>query len=40
MWRKERKTRKTKQRGGYVPYRANPIGGVVVNPMKWLDEKD
>jgi len=44
MWRKaraERKTRKTrKQRGGYVPYRANPVGGVYADVLDWDDSKE
>ena len=40
LWRKERKTRKRKQRGGYVPYRKNPIGGVDVAPLDWDDMKE
>lgn len=30
-----RQTRKLKQKGGYVPYRGNPVGGVYVNPLAW-----
>ena len=44
MWRKaraERKTRKTrKQSGGYVPYRANPVGGVYADVLDWDDSKE
>ena len=35
---KERTTRK--QRGGYVPYRANPVGGVYANVLDWDDTKE
>lgn len=37
LWRlkKGKQTRKLKQKGGYVPYRGNPVGGVYVNPLAW-----
>ena len=40
--RKVRKNRKTvrRQRGGYVPYRRDPSGGVKVEPMDWDDQKE
>ena len=37
-WRKTRRV-KRKQRGGYVPYRGNPAGGVYAGLMKWDDSK-
>jgi len=44
LWRKTRKTRKTrkarKQSGGYVPYRANPVGGVYADVLDWDDIKE
>lgn len=36
-WRKT--VRRSKQRGGYVPYRVNPAGGVYAGIMKWDDSK-
>jgi len=33
-----RKTRRSKQRGGYVPYRRDPPGGVKVVPIDWDDQ--
>ena len=41
LWRKAVKTRKTrKQRGGYVLYRANPVGGVYADVLDWDDNKE
>jgi len=41
MWRKGRTERKTRrQRGGYVPYRANPVGGVYADVLDWDDAKE
>ncbi len=41
MWRKARAERKTRrQRGGYVPYRANPVGGVYADVLDWDDNKE
>ena len=45
LWRlkKARKTRKAlklKQKGGYVPYRGNPVGGVYANVIDWDDAKE
>jgi hypothetical protein len=40
LWRLARKTRKIKQHGGYVPYRANPVGGVIANVLDWDDNKE
>ena len=37
LWRK-RATRKSKQRGGYIPYRRDPPGGVTVVPLDWDDQ--
>ena len=39
LWRKARKTRR-KQRGGYVPYRGNPVGGVYADVLDWDDTKE
>ena len=41
MWRKPKMARKTrnKQRGGYVPYRKNPIDGVYADVLDWDDNK-
>jgi len=36
-WRKTRRSKK--QRGGYVPYRKNPIGGVYADVLDWDDNK-
>lgn len=38
MWRKTKKTRR--QRGGYVLYRANPVGGVYADVLDWDDNKE
>jgi hypothetical protein len=44
LWRKAVKTVKTrktrKQRGGYVLYRANPVGGVYADVLDWDDNKE
>jgi len=37
LWRV---TRKNRQRGGYVPYRANPVGGVYADVLDWDDNKE
>ena len=38
--KKARQTRKLKQKGGYVPYRKNPPGGVYADVMDWDDAKE
>ena len=38
--RKNRKTvRRSKQRGGYIPYRRDPPGGTYARILKWDDEE-
>lgn len=38
--RKNRKTvRRSKQRGGYIPYRRDPPGGVTADVIDWDDQK-
>jgi len=38
--RQGRQTRKLKQKGGYVPYRKNPPGGVYADVIDWDDAKE
>jgi hypothetical protein len=39
--RKNKRTvRRTRQRGGYVPYRRDPPGGVRADVMDWDDQKE
>jgi hypothetical protein len=38
--RQTRKALKLKQKGGYVPYRKNPPGGVYADVIDWDDAKE